>query len=232
LSGKIPHKQPLLSEERSVQPARSVRKLKRVKLIFLGCGFLASNFIPFVLPHASQIILIDRERVETANYDNYILPKGYEGKRKVTALATLIQILSNVPVTPIHMNVRMVEQLIELHRQLKPDVAICTFDNVTARIIARQYALEMNTPTLFIGVTEDYIYIDWDGYVVLPSPDEVEDEMKRIRDICSRLEFRGLGAIASGFAYYSFRRWLERGEKVSFIVSTKDGINISVLRRC
>jgi len=209
-----------------------VRKLKHVKLMFLGCGFLASNFIPFILPHASQIILIDRERVEIANYDNYILPKGYEGKRKVTALATLIQILSNVPVTPIHMNVKAVEQLIELHRQLKPDIAICTFDNVTARIIARQYALETNTPTLFIGVTEDYIYIDWDRYVVLPSPNEVEDEMKRIRDVCSRLEFRELGAIAGGLAYYSFRRWLEKGEKVAFIASTKDCIDVSMLRRC
>ena len=209
-----------------------VRKLKQVKLMFLGCGFLASNFIPFVLPHASQIILIDRERVEIANYDNYILPKGYEGKRKVTASATLIQILSNVPVTPIHMNVKVVEQLIELHRQLKPDIAICTFDNVTARIIARQYALETNTPTLFIGVTEDYVYIDWDRYVVLPSPNEVEDEMRRIRDICSRLEFRELGGIAGGLAYYSFRRWLEKGEKVAFIASTKDSINVSMLRRC
>jgi hypothetical protein len=200
--------------------------------MFLGCGFLASNLIPFILPHASQIILIDRERVETANYDNYILPKGYEGRRKVTALATLIQILSNVSVTPIHMNVKAVEQLIDLHRQLKPDIAICTFDNATARIIAQRYALETNTPTLFIGVTEDYIYIDWDEHVVLPSPSEIEEEIRRIRDICSRIEFRGLGAIASGFAYYSFKAWLEKREKVAFIISTKDGVSVSVLRRC
>ncbi len=169
-----------------------VTKLKHVKLMFLGCGFLASNFIPFILPHASQIILIDRERVETANYDDYILPKGYEGKRKVTALATLIQILSNVPVTPIHMNVKAVEQLMELHRQLKPDIAICTFDNVTARIITRQYALETNTPTLFIGVTEDYIYVDWDRYVVLPSSSsEVEEEIRIVRDIWFEVGIQG-----------------------------------------
>ena len=200
--------------------------------MFLGCGFLASNLIPFILPHASQIILIDREKVETVNYDNYILPKGYEGKRKVTALATLVQVLSNVPVTPIHINIKAVEQLIDIHKQLMPDIAICTFDNVTARSLAKEYALETNTPTLFIGVTEDYIYIDWDKYIILPTPNEIEDEMKRIRDICSRLEFRGLGAIASGLAYYSFRRWLEREERVAFIVSTKDRVNVSMLRRC
>ena len=194
---------------------------------------MASNLIPFILPHALHVILVDRERVETVNYDNYIIPKGYEGKRKVTALATLIQILSNAPVTPIQMNVKAVEQLIELNQQLKPDIAICTFDNVTARIIARQHALETNIPTLFIGVTEDYIYIDWDRYVVLPSSSsEVEEEIRMVRNICSRLEFRGLGAIASGLAYYSFRRWLEKGEKVAFIASTKDGIKVSMLRRC
>jgi len=199
--------------------------------MLLGCGFLTSNLIPFILPHASQIILIDRERVEATNYDNHILPKGYEGKRKVTALTAFIQMLSNVPVTPIHMNIKAVEQLIELHQQLKSDMAICTFDNVAARIIVQLYALETNTPTLFIGVAEDYIYIDWDEHVILPLPNEVEDEIRRIRDICSRLEFRGLGAIASGLAYYSFRRWLEKGEKVAFIASTKD-IKMSMLRRC
>ena len=68
--------------------------------------------------------------------------------------------------------------------------------------------------------------------MVLPSPNEVEDEMRRIRDVCSRLEFRELGAIASGFAYYPFRRWLKKEEKVAFIASTKDGIDVSMLRRC
>jgi len=202
--------------------------------LFLGCGFLTTNFLPFILPHASQVILIDREKVEPVNYDNHIIPKGYEGRRKVTALASLVQVLSNVPVTPIHMNVKTAGQLIELHQQLKPDIAICTFDNIMSRIIVQQYALETGTPTLFIGVTEDYIYVDWDEYVVLPSPNDerVQEEMRRIRDICTRLEFRGLGAIASGFAYYAFRKWLENESKVAFIISTKDGISAKELRRC
>ena len=202
-------------------------------MMFLGCGFLASNFLPFILPHTSQIILIDRERIEPVNYDNHIIPKGYEGRRKVTALASLIQVLSNVPVIPIHMNVKTAGQLIELHEQLKPDIAVCTFDNILSRIIAQQYALETGTPMLFIGVTENYIYVDWDEHVVLPSPDDegVQEEVRRIRDICSRLEFRGLGAIAAGLAYYSFRKWLENGSKVAVIASTKDGINVRVLRR-
>jgi len=202
--------------------------------MFLGCGFLASNLLPFILPHASHIILVDRERLEPANYDNHVIPKGYEGRRKVTALASLIQVLSNVPVTPIHMNVKAAGQLIELHQQLNPDVAICTFDNVLARVVAQQYALETGTPALFVGVTEDYVYVDWDEHVVLPPPNDgrVEEELRRVRDVCSRIEFRGLGALAAALAYFSFRKWLENGSKVAFIASTRGGISVKELRRC
>jgi hypothetical protein len=208
--------------------------MRTVKIMFLGCGFLTSNLLPFVLPHASHIILLDRERIEAANYDNHIIPKGYEGRRKVTALASLVQILSNVPVTPIHINIKAVGQLTELHQQLEPDIAVCTFDNVFARIIAQQYAIETKTPTLFIGVTEDYIYIDWDEYVVLPLPNDekVEEELRRVRDVCSRIEFRGLGVFAAAFAYYSFRKWLDNENKVAFIISTKDEVSVKELRRC
>jgi hypothetical protein len=208
--------------------------MRQVKVLLLGCGFLASNFLPFILPHASHVILLDRERIEPINYDNHVIPKGYEGRRKVTALASLIQVLSNVPVTPIHMNVKTAGQLIELHNQLRPDIAICTFDNIMARIIAQQYALETKTPTLFIGVTEDYIYVDWDEYVVLPSPNDerVGEELRRVRDVCSRIEFRGLGALAAGLAYFSFRKWLEDESKIAFIASTKDGVSIKELKRC
>ena len=72
------------------------------KILVLGCGFLTTHLLPHLLPFSKHLILVDRERVERVNYENCILPKGYVNKRKVTALASLIQVLSNVPVTTVH----------------------------------------------------------------------------------------------------------------------------------
>jgi len=207
--------------------------MRKIKIMFLGCGFLATHIIPHILPFSKEIILIDRERIEKVNYENCIYPKGYTGKRKVSALTALIQILSSIPVVPIHINIKSPTSLKNL--ETKPDFCFVTFDNIEARLIAKEYALETGVPALFIGVTENYIYIDWENHVELPdSPHKIEKvkkEMKRIRDICSRLEFRGLGVLAAGYAYYAFTRWIEKGEKLAFIVSTKENIKSACLKR-
>lgn len=209
--------------------------MQKLRIMFLGCGFLATHIIPHILPFSEHIILVDRERIEKVNYDNCIYPKAYVGRRKVTALASLIQVLSSVPVTPIHMDIKNAEQLLKIHEEYKPDFVFVTFDNLNARFIAKAYVFLARCPTLFIGVTENYIYIDWASHLVLPrKPEEIERvkrELERVRDVCSRLEFRGLGVMASAYAYYAFTRWIEKREKVGFIISVKDNIEAYMLKR-
>lgn len=183
--------------------------------MFLGCGFLSSHFFPNILPYCSHVVLVDNDRVEKDNYDNHIIPKGYNGKRKVTAMASMVQMLSSVPVTPVNMNIKSTKQLFDLNEDFKPDIAFCTFDNVIGRINAQQYATESNIPMVFAGITEGHIYVDWAESVILPSPtdDGVVDEMERIRDVCSRLEFRGLGVLTAGLLYYAFEEWYNNNKK-------------------
>jgi hypothetical protein len=199
----------------------------------LGCGFLASHFLPHLLPHSTHIVLVDRERVEKDNYDNHIIPKGYEGRRKVTAQASLLQLLSSIPITPVHLNIKNIEQLEALSTDHKPDIAFVSFDNVESRTMARIWAVKHNVPTLFVGVTENYVYVDWAENVVLPRADDegVMATLKRIRDVCSRLEFRGLGTLASALTYTAFVRWLRNGERVGYMMSVTDRINVVELKR-
>ncbi len=208
--------------------------MQKVKIMFLGCGFLVTHIIPHVLPFSSHLILVDREKIEKNNYDNSIFPKNYVGKRKVTALASLVQVLSSVPVTPIHLNISKPEQLLEIHVKYKPDFVFVTFDNIKSRIIAKEYALN-TVPALFVGVTENYVYIDWGKNVVLPKGpkeiEEVEKELERIRDVCTRLEFRGLGAVAAAYSYIAFSRWVENREKYAFMISIRENINSVLLKR-
>jgi len=205
--------------------------MRRLKFLFLGCGFLASHLIPHVLPFSEHLILVDRERVERENYENSILPKGYVNRRKVTALASLVQVLSSTKVTLIHTNVRKVEQLLEMHEKMKPEFCFVTFDNFEGRAIAREYALKVGVPTIFVGVTEGHAYVDWAENVVLPEGDEVKrvrEEMRRVRDVCSRIEFRGLGFLASSLAFHSFTSWFWGRKRLSFMVRVGEGGGVEV----
>jgi molybdopterin/thiamine biosynthesis adenylyltransferase len=203
------------------------------KLMIMGCGFLASHFISHLIPHGSQIILVDRDRVEKKNYDNHIIPKGYEGKRKVTAHASLLQLLTSCPVIPIHMDIKSSDQMDELYQRLKPDILFVTFDNIESRNLVKNWTVKNKVPCIFAGVTENYIYVDWAENVVLPSSDDIEvkDAIARIQDVCSTLEFRGLGVFASALVYASFKRWLENGERRAYMVSITDRVRINELIR-
>lgn len=206
-----------------------------ISFAFLGCGFLATHLVANVIPHAYHILLIDRERIEKVNYDNSVFPKNLIGKRKVSALASYIQVLSSVPVTPIHQNITKSTQLAMIYDNHRFEFVFCTFDNIESRAIVKEFADLTNIPILFIGVSENYIYIDWAEHLVLPDTQEkiekVKLEMQKIRDVCTRLEFRILGVIAAGFAYYTFIRWLNLGEKNMFQISIKDTINSINLKR-
>jgi len=203
--------------------------------MFLGCGFLASHIIPFILPHASEIILIDGDKIERGNYESSIFPKGYEGKRKVSALAALIQVLSSVTVVPRHLHVKKASQLIELHKRFKPDFVFVTFDNIESRLMAKGYIMYTATPSLFVGVTENHVYIDWGEWVMVPVDPgkitKVRKELEKIRDVCSRLEFRGLGLMAAAYTYYAFKQWLEKNVKTAFIIDLKDKVHVAQLKR-
>ena len=209
--------------------------MPQLNILFCGCGFLASHLIPHVLPFTKHIILLDKDRIEKVNYDNSIFPKNYIGRRKVTALASMVQMLSSIQTTPIHLNLKSTNKLEELCTEYEIDLIFVTFDNIESRLIVRDFAIKSKIPTLFIGITLGYIYIDWAEKVVLPaSPEEIQKlkkEAENIRDVCTRLEFRTLGVISAGYAYFVFIKWLDNQEKFMHNITIRDKIESTILKR-
>jgi hypothetical protein len=203
--------------------------MEKLNFSLLGCGFLTTHIVPHLLPYANSFTLIDRERLEKVNYDNSIFLKNYSNKRKVTALASYIQLLSSTSVTPIHQDIKSEADLL----RLKTDFIICTFDNIKSRMIARNFAVANYIPAIFVGVTENYIYIDWANNIVFPKTEEAikkaEDDMAKVRDVCTRLEFRKLGVIAAGYTYYAIENWILHKHRYRFVIETKNGISVSML---
>ena len=206
-----------------------------LNILFMGCGFLTSHLFPHIVVHAKHLIFVDREKIEKVNYDNSIFPKNFVSKRKVTALASLTQLISSVKTTPIHVNIKNTDQISEICDKYSVDFIFVTFDNIQSRLLVRDFAIKSNIPALFMGVTESFIYIDWSQNLVIPDTKEkikkAMEEIERIRDVCTRLEFRSLGAIAAGFAYHSFYRWLTNNEMHMYNISVKNIINSTTKQR-
>jgi len=208
----------------------------RVTGIMMGCGFLASHLLSFITPLIDHLVFVDMEKIDQVNYDNYIILKNYSNKKKVTAFSALAQMISPIATTPVHTRVRDTNHYMELIGQFNPDIVFVSFDNVRSRIIARDCAQMKGVQTIFMGATENYCYVDWGESIILPETEEeiqrAEEQMSKIRDVCSRIEFRGLGAFTASAAYQAFITWRNTGEKLGFMINTEDNeVKVATLRR-
>jgi len=200
-----------------------------MKVGIVGTGFLSSHLVADLVPHTDHFVLIDREKIGTENYENYILPRDYVGKRKVTAFMAMLQFFSPLIITPIHLNIKNVAQL-EEHLD-GPDIIIIGLDNVRSRIIAHDYAVKNNIPAIFMGVTEDYASAKWTEGMTLPQSEpeikRIEDAMAAVGDVCTRIEFRGIGMWAAALAYRAFYEWKETGRKLSWTAALGDKVIVT-----
>ena len=106
---------------------------------------------------------------------------------------------------------------------------------LTKIIINLLVKTKTKTPTLFVGVTANHVYIDWAENIALPDGEElvkVEQELREIRDVCTRIQFRGLGLLATTLAYYAFIKWLWEKEKTAYLAHiNKENIHIATIKR-
>jgi len=82
---------------------------------------------------------------------------------------------------------------------------IVSVDNLKARHLAREATIKTGISTIFIGVTEDFGYFDWDDKVYLPSlveEEEINKVLTEVRDVCTRIEFRPFGSLFSILSFY------------------------------
>jgi tRNA A37 threonylcarbamoyladenosine dehydratase len=142
--------------------------MSKLNILLAGCGFLCTHLLFHLIPHSNHLVLLDRDKIEKENYDNSIFPKNYVGKTKVIALSSLVQLISSLQTTPIHQDVKSSEQLADICFNYDIGFIFATFDNIKSRLIVREVALSLGIPTIFIGVTEGYVDIDWADKIVLP----------------------------------------------------------------
>ncbi len=192
-------------------------------IAFLGTGFLASYMLGPILPFCKKIVLWDHDRINQENYENALYPKGMTGQFKVSALARYLQLMSSVPVQPIHNQFTGSGTNNNLLAEVDPDLVIITFDNLHARNYARILCNVLNIPFIQVGITEQYAICDWGDFFPLPQTVQeakiVVQRMKEVRDVCERIEFRTLGNRIAALAIEAVVYYLTTSQKVGFEVN-------------
>ncbi len=205
-----------------------------MKVLLFGAGFLGSHIVLDLIPFVDEFIVVDRELVQPENYDNSLYPIGFIGKYKTLALASLLRILTRKRIILYNKNIVCRDDLLRIIKLYKPDLIIVSVDNVDARKLAKEVVVENNIPCLFVGVTENHVYIDWDKHVIIPSDREsVEEAIHRVRDVCTRVDFRPLAGLVQGLVAIAIKTYIDTRRKNAYIASidNKGRIHVETIVR-
>lgn len=197
--------------------------MRKVSVLFFGLGFLFSHTLPSIVPYLRRAVLVDREFVEPANYDNAFIPKGFVNRRKTSAALALLSLFSDAEAVVYHKEVATPEDLLGIAREHGVDLVYATVDNIPARKVARAVAGEV--PVLMAGVTEGFGYVDWADRATVPEEtEEIRRSIERVRDACTRIEFRPLGAVIGALAGTAIVTWVSNGRRVGYYVWERGGV--------
>lgn len=199
---------------------------------FFGAGFLGSWIAIQLLPLFDEFLVVDGDRVEMDNYDNALFLRSQEGRSKSVALGSLLRMMTPKPVHVWQKRIESHDDLDVIARKFDIDLGILTFDNLDSRIMVHDWAIKRGIELLEVGVTENYGLALWKEQIQHPRTEEekriVEERVRAVRDVCTRVQFRPLGAIMAGIVGMIVQRWLDSKEKVGFTVSITDGRVVAI----
>lgn len=215
--------------------------IKQARVGLFGAGFPNSQALLSLVPNTQMmlqlcpymeyLLIIDREKIERENYETGIYLKNKIRHSKASVLAQTVNLFSSIPVTVHEQNIQNADELFSIVSKFKLDLLIIGTDNIESRLLPfSDHFKEISV--LSIGITENYILIDWYPFVALPQTDkeieEVKAEHQRIEDTCSRIEMRPLGSIAAAYLHLSFVAWLNTGLKIGYEIKITDDFDVYI----
>jgi len=187
------------------------------RIVFFGCGFLATWLIPPVLKLALNrmkrisVILIDYEKIEEANLENSLFIYPFAGQYKTTNVMRLLkQAFPNVSITPITMKITREN----IRRVPSFDLGICTFDNFESRKIVNDYCVKKVTDLLHVGVGDvNSVAVAWKEYF-----DKIFKKEPELR-VCERIDMIKSGLLATSLTLRALEEYFDKNEKNSYMVT-------------
>jgi sulfur carrier protein ThiS adenylyltransferase len=122
-----------------------LNKIKKTKLLIIGCGGLGSNIANILIRTGfCNIVLIDFDKVEMKNLNRQIFLPGQCGNKKVFVLKeNLLKINSKAKIKAINKKIDR-ENLKKIILKEKPDIVIEAVDNEQTKKFIFEEAIKLN----------------------------------------------------------------------------------------
>lgn len=189
------------------------KKLSSLRIMVCGCGAIGSNLIDNMVRQGFRdIAVIDHDRIEDHNRHTQVWGKRDIGQLKATMIQRKIFYDMGV-------NMKTIAKRLEPSNIKKffsgIDLVIDGFDNSESRGLVSRYCRENKIECLHAGLYQDYGEVIWDESYRVPKD-------AAGLDVCEYPLARNIIMMVVSVATEVVIRWLEEGEKESYVLTLKD----------
>lgn len=198
--------------EQAARGDAMMRKLSQCQFAICGAGALGSNLaVTLVRMGAEQLLLLDKDQVESRNLGTQVYAMDDVGAPKVEMLRNLLfrEMAVEVSIVNKELTEKNVAKLVG-----KPDLLIDVFDNSLSRKILKEYAASESIDCLHAGVNDQYGEIVWNEKYNVPSDMGL--------DVCDYPLSRTLVLLVVATAAEAIMQYLARGEKNNYSMTLGD----------
>ncbi len=189
-----------------------MRNLSELRLAICGVGALGSHLADsLVKMGAAQLLLVDKDKVESRNLGTQIFGLDDVGSSKVEALRNRLfsDTSHEVQIINKELNEKNVAKLLG-----KPQLVIDVFDNSASRKVLQDYCLSELIDCLHAGVNDQYGEIVWNEKYAVPSDVGL--------DVCDYPLSRTLVLLVVAATAETIMQYLISGEKNNYSMTLGD----------
>jgi molybdopterin/thiamine biosynthesis adenylyltransferase len=177
LQKKIKYEE-LVARNKFIIPKKLQDKIKKCRIMLLGCGLGAQIGVLAARTGFMNFILIDGDKVELSNLNRQAFRYDHIGKNKAEALALMIKEINpkaNVEYYPIYLkSKKLAKEFID-----KSDVVVNMADPEEILYFVNDYSQDTEKPVFFP------LNLAWGGYVLVFTPDS-----SRLKEIIGEETYR------------------------------------------
>lgn len=146
---------------------KAMKKIAQARLVFCGAGALGSQLCDNLVRHgATQILIIDRDRVEEHNIGTQIYERDEIGAWKAEAMQAHCFRATSIEVEAVSKELSE-KNATKLLRNA--NLIFDTFDNSASRRLVTETCRALNVPCLHLGVNADCGEVMWNDQYRVPN---------------------------------------------------------------
>lgn len=207
----------ILDHEKRFRGEATVTKFGATRVTICGAGALGSNLAETLVRQGiSQIVVLDKDRVEKHNISTQVYGLDDVGKLKTDALRDRLYNLTGIEISSVPKELEQgnVKKYVRCPQSPTAHLVVDCFDNTAARQLLQNECRRQAVPCLHAGLHEGYGEVIWDERYTVPQDGGV--------DLCDYPLARNVIMLTATIAAESIVSYLAKGRQRSFRLTLAD----------